>query len=156
MRSILFVCTANLCRSPCAEAVFRTLLAKSGLSGAIHVDSAGTHASMAGHPPFPLAAQEAARRGYDVSECVARQIGMGDFDRFDMILVMDKKNLAQLRRIVPSHCKSKIELLLEYGDKYYGREVPDPIGAGAPAFKTMLDMVEDGCRGLTQLMARAA
>jgi len=156
MRSILFVCTANLCRSPCAEGVFRALLAKSGLSGVVDVDSAGTRASFPGRPPFPLAANAAAKRGYDVSACTARQVRQDDFERFDMILVMDKANLADLRRIVPTSSKRKIELLLEYGDKYYGREVPDPIGLGAPAFDTMLDMIEDGCRGLAQLVARAA
>lgn len=73
-----------------------------------------------------------------------------------MILAMDKSNLAALRAIAPTRCKHKIELLLEYGDKYHGREVPDPYGGDAKAFDLALDMIEDGCLGLAHLVRQLA
>ena len=155
-RSILFVCKANLCRSPSAEAVLRAMLRERGAVARFEIDSAGTHDYHPGQRPFPLAAASAARRGYDVSACAARRVSPADFDRFDMILAMDAANLAELRRIAPTRCKHKIELLLDYGERYQGEDVPDPIGGDARRFELALEMIEDGCRGLARLLARAA
>ena len=156
MRAVLFVCTANLCRSPMAEGAFRRLLARQGLEGEFEVDSAGTHDMHAGQPPYFLAQQVTKERGYEIGRCVARRIRMEDFDRFDHILVMDRANLSQLRRIAPTRAKPKIELLLEYGDAYYGQEVPDPFRGTEADFQRALDMIEDGCEGLLQLLVRTA
>jgi protein-tyrosine phosphatase len=152
MRSILFVCTANICRSPTAEGVLKQLLAKEGLQGVVAVESAGTHDYHAGKPPFPSAVELAKQRGYDITGCVSRRIAPGDFDRYDMILAMDRQNLANLRTIAPTRSKQKIELLLEYGDRFHGQEVPDPYGRTEKDFQVALEMIEDGCRGLAQLL----
>src|SRR5438105_15891267 len=98
MRSILFVCTANLCRSPTAEGVLRMKLRNAGLEQEIEINSAGTHDYHAGKPPFPSAVELAKTRGYDITG-VARRIAPGDFDHYDMILAMDRANLAHLRTI---------------------------------------------------------
>ena len=156
IRSILFVCKANLCRSPSAEGVLRTMLANRGWSAMVEIDSAGTHQFRPGAQPHPSAMEAARLRGYDLSACSARQITPADFDRFDMILAMDNANVADLRRLAPTRCKQKIELLLDYGDQFYGEEVPDPIGGDAKAFQRVLEMIEDGCGGLVQLLVRAA
>jgi protein-tyrosine phosphatase len=154
VRSILFVCTANICRSPTAEGVLRRLIAQSGHGDAFEVASAGTHDYHVGKPPFPAAVEIAKRRGYDITGCVSRRITSNDFDHYDAILAMDKSNLASLRTIAPTRSKQKIELLLEYGDKYYGKEVPDPYGGKEEDFGLALEMIEDGCRGLAQLLLR--
>ena len=154
MHSILFVCTANICRSPTAEGILRRLLAHVGHAKGFEVASAGTHDYHVGKPPFPAAVEIAKRRGYDITGCVARRITSNDFDHYDAILAMDKSNLASLRTIAPTRSKQKIELLLEYGDKYYGKEVPDPYGGGEQEFSLALDMIEDGCRGLARLLVR--
>ena len=156
MRSILFVCTANICRSPTAEGVLRAIAASRGIAADLDIDSAGTHSYHVGKPPFPLAVATAKRRGYDITRCVARRIRPHDFDHFDFILAMDATNVAQLRTVCPTRCKQKIELLLEYGDRYHGREVPDPYGGEIKDFELALDMIEDGCTGLAKLLARAA
>ena len=153
MRSILFVCTANICRSPTAEGILRRLLANAGKEG-IEIDSAGTHDYHVGKPPFPAAVEIAKRRGYDITACVSRRIKPNDFDHFDLILAMDKSNLASLRSIAPTRSKEKIELLLEYGDRYYGKEVPDPYGGKEEQFILAMDMIEDGCKGLATLLLR--
>ena len=154
MRSILLVCTANICRSPMAEGVLRSLLSAKGVKH--DIDSAGTHEYHVGEPPVALAVAAAQRRGYDISRCVSRRIRPHDFDHFDFILAMDAKNVSHLKTICPTRCKQKIELLLEYGDKYHGEEVPDPYGGEVKDFELALDMIEDGCRGIAKLLARAA
>ena len=99
VRSILFICKANLCRSPSAEAVLRAMLVERGWSATIEIDSAGTHQFRPSAPPHPAATEAATLRGYDVSGCTARQVTPADFDHFDMILAMDKANVEDLRRL---------------------------------------------------------
>jgi protein-tyrosine phosphatase len=154
MPSVLFVCTANLCRSPMAEGVLRTLAAHAGKAEGVEVASAGTHDYHVGEPPFATAVEVAKRRGYQISSCVSRRVTSADFDHFDHILAMDRSNLTNLRSIAPTRSKQKIELLLEYGDKYFGMDVPDPYGGDEKGFLLAMDMIEDGCRGLAKVLLR--
>lgn len=156
MRSVLFVCTANICRSPMAEGVLRKLLKDAGIESSIEIDSVGTHDYHVGKPPFPDAATLAKRRGYEISHLVARRIKAHDFDHFDLILAMDRANLASLKTIAPTRAKQKIELLLEYGDRFHGKEVPDPYGGQPKDFERALDMIEDGCKGVVELISRSS
>jgi protein-tyrosine phosphatase len=154
MRTILFVCTANICRSPTAAGVLRRLLARIGKDDAFDVDAAGTHDYHVGKRPFPTAVEVSKQRGYDITQHVARRVTSGDFDHFDLILAMDKSNIMSLKTIAPTRCKEKIELLLEYGDRYHGEEVPDPYGGDIRDFERALVMIEDGCKGLVKLLVR--
>jgi len=156
MRSILFVCTANICRSPTAEGVLRRMLGQGAIDDGIEIESAGTHDYQVGKPPFPEAVATAKKRGYDITGCVSRMVAPGDFDHYDMILAMDKANLRHLKTIAPTRSKQKIELLLEYGDKYHGQEIPDPYNGKQKGYELAFDMIEDGCEGLVQLLSRAA
>jgi protein-tyrosine phosphatase len=135
-----------------AEGVFRKLMAASRPGAQIEIDSVGTHDYHEGAPPFHLAVEAAKRRGYEIQHLVARRISPTDLDHFDMILGMDRANIAHLRTIAPTRCKPKIELLLEYGDQYHGKDVPDPYGADEKKFEIALDMIEDGCRGVAELV----
>jgi len=138
-----------------AEGVLRSLLAARGIDASqVRIDSAATHDVRVGSPPFELAVKSAAKRGYAIEQQLARQVTPQDFDDFDYILVMDRNNLAHLRSISPTHCKQKIELLLEYGDRHHGKDVPDPYGGQAKDYERALDMIEDGCRGFVQILAR--
>ena len=67
---------------------------------------------------------------------------------------MDRSNLSALKSVCPTRCKQKVELLLEYGDEFHGKEVPDPYGGKEEDFNLALDMIEDGCRGLARLLLR--
>jgi len=154
MRSILFVCTANICRSPTAEGVLRRMVALNNLVSSVEIESAGTHEYQVGKPPFPEAVQTAKKRGYDITGCVSRAVAPNDFDHYDMILVMDKANLRHLKTIAPTRSKQKIELLLEYGDKFHGMEVPDPFNGTEKDYQLAFDMIEDGCAGLIELLKR--
>lgn len=138
-----------------AEGVLRSLLAAGGLDPSqVRIDSAGTHDYRVGKPPFELAIKAATKRGYYIDHQLARRVAPQDFDDFDYILAMDRNNLAHLKSICPTRCKQKIELLLDYGDKHHGKEVPDPYGGESRDFERALDMIEDGCRGFVQILAR--
>lgn len=133
----------------------RKLLADEGVTE-VDIDSVGTHEYHVGEPPFPMAVEAAGRRGYDIKHLVARRIGPADLDHYDMILAMDRFNIANLRAITPTRCKQKIELLLEYGELFHGEDVPDPYGGPPKDYDKALDMIEDGCRGLAELLIRSS
>src|SRR5689334_18005220 len=135
-----------------AEGVFRKLFAEIASTTNIEIDSVGTHDYHEGESPFRLAVQAAKKRGYQIEHLVARRVGPADLDRFDMILCMDRANLVHLKTIAPTRCKEKIELLLEYGDKFHGKDIPDPYGGDSKAFDKALDMIEDGCQGVVELL----
>ena len=137
-----------------AEGVFRKLASDEGLEEEFEIDSVGTHDYQAGKPPFTLAVETAKRRGYEIDHLVARRLRPNDLDHFDMVLAMDRANVVHLNTLAPTRCKPKIELLLEYGDKYHGKEVPDPYGKEGKDYELALDMIEDGCRGLVELLKK--
>ncbi len=141
-RSILFVCTGNICRSPTAEGVLKTLCKQQSIE--LHVESAGTGDWHVGQPPDERSQHHARRRGYDLSEQRARQVRAEDFERFDMILAMDRGHLRALQKLAPAHHHAKIRLFVE------GRDVPDPYEGGAEGFEEVLDLVEAQCRRLLQ------
>jgi protein-tyrosine phosphatase len=132
----------------------RRYLGRKGAEAQFHIASAGTHDYHVGKPAFPAAVQVAKEKGIDLTGHIARRISPADFDDYDMILAMDRGNIASLRQIAPTRAKSKIELLLEYGDQYHGEDVPDPYGGEANDFERALVMIKDGCRGLVQLLVR--
>jgi protein-tyrosine phosphatase len=148
MTAVLFVCLGNICRSPTAEGVFRELAAREGLAERIAVDSAGTGAWHVGEAPDARAQAAARRRGYDLSAQRARQISGEDFRRFDLILAMDRANLADLRRQQPAQARARLELFLSFADAAPVLEVPDPYYGEGDGFERVLDLVEAASRGL--------
>ncbi len=148
MTRILFVCMGNICRSPMAEGVFRTLAERSGLSTAIEVDSAGTHASHEGELPDQRARRVATSRGYNLSALRARRVKEQDFSRFDLIVAMDRQNLDYLRRCCQADYQSKLHLFLEFADGLALDEVLDPYYGGTEGFEKVLDLCEIAAQGL--------
>ena len=146
--AVLFVCTGNICRSPLAEGVFRTLVGNAGLQDRIAIDSAGTNNSQVGQPPDPRAVAVARRHGYDLPPHYARKVGAPDFGRFDWILAMDQHNLDILHELRPITYRGHLGLLLAMGHASGAIEVPDPYFGGPWDFELTLDLVERGAEAL--------
>jgi len=151
--SICFVCLGNICRSPTAEGVMRRLVGEAKLAERIVIDSAGTGDWHIGEPPDERAQLAAGRRGYKLADLRGRQIAAADFDRFDLLIAMDDKNIVALRQICPPHQRDKIRLLMEFvpeaDARWSGaREVVDPYFGGVEGFEQVLDQCEVACRGL--------
>jgi len=152
--SVVFVCLGNICRSPLAEGFFRELVARSGLSDRIEVDSAGTSDYHIGELPDKRARAAALRRGVELVSR-ARQIERADLDRFDYVIVMDTENLRAVQRLSGSGRRARIQRLLEYADMYDDRDVPDPYYGGPEGFELVCDMVEHSCERLLRHIREA-
>lgn len=152
--SVLLVCTGNICRSPTAEGVFRHLAARRGVLDRLRVDSAGTHDYHVGEPPDARSVAHAARRGYDLAPLRARRVQTDDFERFELVLAMDRDNLAHLRSICPPGGEARLRLLMEFARRHAVDEVPDPYYGPADGFERVLDLIEDACDGLIDHLSR--
>jgi protein-tyrosine phosphatase len=156
MTKVLFVCMGNICRSPSAEGVFRRLINDAGLSNLVGTDSAGTHNFHVGESPDARAITAARKRGYDISERVARQVSPEDFREFDMILVMDWENLSALQQQCPKPHQHKLMLLMRFANEFEEATVPDPYYGGPEGFSKVLDYIEDSCQGVLELVRKRA
>ncbi len=153
MRRVLFVCLGNICRSPTAEAVFREIVQRGPADVAIEVDSAGTHAYHLGSAPDERAVAAARLRGFDMSSLRARVVVPEDFERFDLLLAMDRQNLRHLLRMAPAGRRDRVRLFLEFAPETGRHEVPDPYYGGATGFEDVLDLIEAASRGLLATLA---
>ena len=109
---ILTVCAGNICRSPAAEAAIREAAVEAGIE--VEIDSAGTGIWHIGQPPHPESVAAGARVGL-VVEGRARKVTAADFDRFDIILAMDRANLRDLHELAPSReAKARTRLFRTY------------------------------------------
>jgi protein-tyrosine phosphatase len=145
---VLFVCTANLCRSPMAEGVFRVLVARAGLAADFEIDSAGTSDQFAGRPPAPEAIEMAASHGYDISDIRSRQVTAEDIARFDYPLAMEASHLVEMRWLAPRALAGKPKMFLSFAPPIGVMDVLDPMGGPKADFALALNLIEAGCRGL--------
>jgi protein-tyrosine phosphatase len=146
---ILFVCSGNICRSPLAEALFRHKAEEAGLGARFDVDSAGTHDYHEGQPADPRACRVGQRHGLDVTS-IARPVVDKDFDRFDMIVAMDRSHRRELRARAGRALAAKIHLMRDFDPDSVGHDVPDPYYDGEPEFEKVLSILEPACRGLLE------
>ncbi|MDP2370751.1 low molecular weight protein-tyrosine-phosphatase [Rhodoferax sp.] len=157
MTKILMVCMGNICRSPMAQVVAaRTaaLAEREVPSGPerLAFDSAGTHAHHVGERMDPRAAAALAARGYPTGKGRSRRVCDADFEKFDLILAMDRGNLVNLQSVCPAPHHGKLGLLLDFADGLHGEDVPDPYYGNAQGFERVLDLCEVGARGLIRTL----
>jgi protein-tyrosine phosphatase len=152
---VLFVCMGNICRSPTAEGVFRRIVEQAGLTAAVDIDSAGTHAYHVNEPADRRAAAAAERRGYSLEGIRARRVSATDFERFDYIVAMDRDNLDALQQQASEEHADKLHLFLQFSGAAED-EVPDPYYGGAAGFERVLDLVEEASRGLLETLRKSS
>jgi protein-tyrosine phosphatase len=152
-KSVLFICTGNICRSPTAH----TLLMHKALAAgfAVEVDSAAISDEERGNPPDRRSIAEAKRRGIDMHAHAARQVRKTDFAHFDLLIGMTAPHCAALRRLAPAGTEHKIHLFTEFADRIEG-DVPDPWYGGQKDFIEVFDLIDHGVDGLlARLQAEA-
>lgn len=147
---LLFVCLGNICRSPAAEGVMRALVESKGYADRVSIRSAGTAGWHAGKLPDQRMRTAAQNRGYDLSSR-ARQVTENDLSEYDLVLVMDRQNLRDVQSFDrTSQFSSKIRLFCEFCTDHQESEVPDPYYGGEQGFELVLNLLEDGCRGVLE------
>ncbi|WP_198526442.1 low molecular weight protein-tyrosine-phosphatase [Halarcobacter anaerophilus] len=136
INSILFVCLGNICRSPLAEGIAKEYIKKYNLN--LKVESAGTGDWHIGEPPCQNSINIAKINGIDISTQRARQIKTEDFEKFDLIIGLDNKNIQNLKNL---GCQNPLKL----GDfGFNGEDVPDPyFFDGFEGFDKVFNMIDN-------------
>ncbi len=138
----------------------RHFVEEAQLTDRILIDSAGTGDWHIDEAPDERAQHAARQRGYELGMLRGRQLKSADFERFDLLVAMDERNITALRQVCPPAQRDKIHLLMEFvpetDDRWHGaREVVDPYFGGKEGFEQVLDQCEAACRGLiAELRAR--
>lgn len=147
---VLFVCLGNICRSPAAEGIMRSILEERGLSERFELDSAGLYSGHAGELPDSRMRAHAVRRGYHLTHR-SRPVRRSDFSDFDLIVGMDASNLSRLKGFAATaEEEAKIVGMASFCRRHPGWDhIPDPYYEGAEGFELVLDLLEDACQGLT-------
>ncbi|MGL5809016.1 MAG: low molecular weight protein-tyrosine-phosphatase [Nocardioides sp.] len=149
---IAVVCLGNICRSPVAEIVLRKRLADAGLAGTISVESFGTGAWHLGESISPHSGSALRAAGYDDGASHrARQIDRALLASFDLVLAMDRSNLADLRRLAGSGEGAEVRLFRDFDPDGRGADVPDPYGGTPQDYQRVLLIAE---RTATRIVGR--
>mgnify|MGYP002511480810 CR=1 FL=1 len=151
MVRILFICHGNICRSPMAEFVMKDLVKKAGLEAQFHIESAATSTEEIGNPVYPPAQRKLAEHSISCEGKTARQLTCADYNRFNLLVGMDRANLRNMRRICGGDHDGKLHLLMDYTDRPV--DVKDPWYTGD--FEATWQNVLAGCRGLLSQLQNA-
>jgi protein-tyrosine phosphatase len=153
---ICVVCLGNICRSPMAERVLAAQLEQAGLAGRVLVDSAGTGDWHVGEPMDGRARAELSRRGHDASGHEARQIQPDWLDDYDLLLAMDRSNLAAVTALATGQPgpAGRIMLLRAFDPAAADdAEVPDPYYGDADDYAEVFDLVDVAVKGLVSRLS---
>ncbi|HET9260992.1 MAG TPA: low molecular weight protein-tyrosine-phosphatase [Acidimicrobiia bacterium] len=143
---ILAVCAGNICRSPAAEAAIAAAAARAGLD--VEVDSAGTGSWHVGNPPHHQSVAAGARAGLEIGG-KARVINKSDFDRFDVIVVMDRANLRDVMGLAPDlEHRARVRLFRTFDPETDSEEVPDPYGGPDEGYDQTIAQITAAASGL--------
>jgi protein-tyrosine phosphatase len=128
----------------------RSLVEAEGIGERIAIRSAGTGGWHVGKLPDQRMRSAAQKRSYDLSSR-ARQVSTEDLRDYDLVLVMDQQNLRDMRSYDPlSQFTAKVRLFCEFCSNHQETEVPDPYYGVEQGFELVLDLLEDGSRGVLQ------
>ena len=139
MITVSFVCLGNICRSPMAELILKSLVKGRGLEHSFDIKSFGTSDEEEGNPIYPPAKRTLRAHGI-VGEHTARQLSLKDVINSDYVLVMSSGNLLDVLRLTGGEFGSKIFKLLSFTAN--PRDVADPWYTGD--FEKALADIYDG------------
>ncbi|MGL5857508.1 MAG: low molecular weight protein-tyrosine-phosphatase [Angustibacter sp.] len=161
---ICFVCTGNICRSPMADVITRSLVADHELGSDVVVSSAGTGSWHVGDGADPRAIRALADAGYDGSAHLAQQFDPTWFDRLDLVVALDSGHVRALRALAPSAAhRERVVLLGSFTPGSFTPgvgstadpgvtplDVADPYFGDDAGFADCLAQIQDACRGLVE------
>ena len=141
VKSILFVCLGNICRSPLAQGIAEQYIKEKNIE--LVVQSAGTGSWHIGEAPCENSIKVASLNGVDISKQKAQQVKKSDFKNFDLIIGLDDSNISNLKNL---GCKNPLKL----GDfGFNGEDVPDPyFFDGFEGFDKVFEMIDICVRNL--------
>ncbi|NNL15746.1 MAG: low molecular weight phosphotyrosine protein phosphatase [Flavobacteriaceae bacterium] len=153
MTKILMVCLGNICRSPLAEGILKSKLPSNKFS----IDSAGTADYHIGDPPDPRSVDIAKKNQIDISHQRGRQFEVSDFDRFDIIYVMDNSNYLNIIHLARNKKDAlKVKLILNELYANENMDVPDPYYGGSYGFKNVFEMLDEACNRIADTLLSEA
>ena len=147
MKRILFVCHGNICRSPMAEFVMKDLAEKARRADDFYIESAATSTEEIGNEVYPPAKRKLAEHGIGCKGKTARQMTRGDYERFDLLIGMDSRNIINMKRICGGDPQNKIVRLLDLTHR--PGDVADPWYTGD--FEATWQDVLLGCQQLMKM-----
>ncbi len=147
---VLFVCLGNICRSPMAHGLLQHKIEKAGLNW--QVDSAGTSDWHKGELPDHRAMACMLRHGIDISYQHSRPFVRTDFDKFDLIYVMDKANLSDVMQMTSTDDeRNKVKLMMSLVYEETPIDVPDPyFGKGEEGFENVYKILDEATDNLLE------
>src|SRR5712672_499447 len=149
MKTILFVCTGNVCRSPMAEGIFRQATRS---RGDYRVLSAGLGA-MEGQPPSPYAVQAVRELGIDISSQRSRMLTPELVHQSDFIFGMTHSHIDTVMLLYP-HAAEKTFMLREFDETLdlFEKDISDPIGGSYDVYLSCRDQIEQGIASLLRFL----
>ena len=154
MKKIMFVCHGNICRSPMAEFVMKSLVEKASVSGEVYIESSATSREEIGNGIYPPAEHVLSLHGIDSTGHRAKQFTVNDYNSFDMVVVMEDYNRRNLLRLIGCDCKGKVWKLLDFVAEEpvsgEGTDISDPWYHGN--FDKTYNEIVAGCKGLMKYL----
>jgi RpiB/LacA/LacB family sugar-phosphate isomerase len=149
MKTILFVCTGNICRSPMAEGIFRHLTRG---RGDFQVFSAGIGA-VDGQPPSPHAVMAMLEVGIDISDQRSRALTVDLVRQADFILCMTHSHVDSIHWMYP-WAAEKTSVLREFDEtlETFEKDISDPIGSSFDVYEDCRDQIQEGIISLLKFM----
>jgi protein-tyrosine phosphatase len=146
MKNILFICLGNICRSPAAEEITKSLLHKRHITNKFQVDSAGIIDYHTGEGPDPRMLEHALQRGYKLTHKARQFNPKKDFKDFNYLVAMDDQIFTDVNKLdKEKEYTSKIYKMAKFCSHYNIKSIPDPYDEGPEAFENVLDLLEDAC-----------
>jgi len=159
---VLFICHGNICRSPMAEFIMKSMVEAGGAQDRFEIASAATSTEEIwggrGNPVYPPAQAELRRHGIGKTAYTnftgkrARQITPEDYDHYDLILCAEPANVRNTLRIIGPDRDHKVKLLLDFAEDpaRRGRAISDPWYSDD--FATAYSDIDEGVRGLLKYL----
>lgn len=147
---IMFVCHGNICRSPMAEFLMKDLVKQEGLADRFVIASAGTSQEEIGNPVHTGTRKKLSQDHISAAGKLAVQLTKEDYEKYDLLLGMDRTNIRNILRIVGSDSKEKVHRLLDFTER--PRDIADPWYTGD--FDITYDDVKSGCVALLKHLRR--